>query len=405
MADTSYSFFYDESGAIGDKISLKNALDRTQIRNYIGTFLGCRTDNINEFSEKLQTFKETYIKQFANSTNELKSKTILKNWNGTNGLSSLSEKSTNFYKDLFLLLTNKKYKYHCFSMAGVEMWVRSIFYDKCWFFSNSYIYSAFVYSLSKFLYTYNIYYLDESNLCNSLIQEINNVIMCMSSIPRKQESEIPALKNIVYILNSCPPTSSKTENKISFPYEYAFDTFRLWLNRDAHIKENRIKLYVDGQEDQTLIKCCHCCCDNLFDLVSSVNSEENIIIQACDWLSGLIGQFCRAVGKYKNIQEDIDQTYEEKIKFRYIEEGWLDIKKYTFDLYKTMHNFFINNQKHYYKIGTGYFSDSITILMTFLRYFDRFNSYEDYKAKPLSRIVEEINNEIVFEINMANNKI
>ena len=115
----------------------------------------------------------------------------------------------------------------------------------------------------------------------------------------------------------------------------------------------------------------------------------------CDWLCGFIGRFAYALFNDIGTKELNGESIEKK---RLLSKDWFKIDKETFTFYQRINKFFNVDRSHYWTIMSLQYADPIVMFCTLLRYFDSYNSYEEYLSKSLTDHQELYNMECIIEL-------
>ena len=91
-----------------------------------------------------------------------------------------------------------------------------------------------------------------------------------------------------------------------------------------------------------------------------------------DLLCGFAGRIMRSLEnsyRYKN---------DEIMKLKLLGDNWFQVNAEQYLLYNKIANIFFKLNNNYYMSFTGIYSDDISLFFILFRYFDQYDSYEDY---------------------------
>ena len=383
-----WNFYYDE--AFHDrKITVKNNSINVYAENssdiYTGFFIGFNEVEETEFFEKYALFEKKY-KEFYTIADEeeLKGTTIGKK-NYRNGFATFNKNTLNFYNEFFDILNDGRVIFHIGMFSKTELIVNE-------FLRNVIVTcqinrSSFLYSLTKFLYTYRNQPLliemmqcencsDVRNVIDSLLEFMQNIIDRSFNSKRKH-LEKNALIELVCVLRTAQIFNFR-HSELGWRYEQVFIGFNKLLN-ERSIKQTDVNLFIDT-EANTL---------KAAKAVSEYNKcdelRESKGLRISDILSHFFGSLALSLESAFREVEIHDEGDLDKIDYakkNLIPKEWFNISENQFLLYHKIMKIF--NNFHAYE-WTGYdsnFGDSPVIVFCLLRYFLNYDIFEKFSETP-----------------------
>lgn len=393
-----YVFYFDETyqdRKITIKNSTFNSMSVNSFDSYIGLFWGCPQKKIHENISFITKFEQKYKSVFGlTEEQELKSD-IVKKKNYQYGLSSFNKNAFDFYSDLFFLLNKINPIIQIDAISKIEIFLTKLFkninnidFDK----------KAFIYSLTKLILTYNDKELITSikNIHNAktaenfrlqLLSFVSEKLTEIEGVERK-EKEKTMLNEFTIILNNTTFDNMEYED-LKYPYDTNFAGLNNLL-KELNIQINRTKIVIDEE-----LNTFNSSKKYNYKCVKQANSKNSIQIRLCDWLCGFIGRFAYALFNDIGTKELNGESIEKK---RLLSKDWFKIDKETFTFYQRINKFFNVDHSHYWTIMSLQYADPIVMFCTLLRYFDSYNSYEEYLSKSLTDHQELYNMECIIEL-------
>lgn len=381
------NFYFDEAN-YDRKITYKfeknevNILGPQNWDTFVGVFIGIKEENLLNFENDYLNFENKYKKRFFNEdlSKELKGE-VIKNKNFKNGFSGFNKDTVEFYSDFFdiLIKHNCIFQLNCFSK--IERVIDTAFNDYKYFLKlNGVRIRAFIYSITKYIYTYKYLELTEKlflysknnqniNIIKILISSIDETLKEISSFKRKKK-EIIALIQIKHILENLKFNISITQ-KINWDCSYNFDGFNLLLN-ELKKNPNQISLFLD--EDKNNFKSAQNSEKyyGFYRELKSCNSKDFIGIRAADILATFFSKLSKA--SEDEIKEDYSNGIKEERKL--IREEWFKIKKNQFLLIKKIECLF--EKSYHYSTYFSYYTDFIIIVFCYFHYINLFETFDEY---------------------------
>ena len=393
-----YVFYFDETyqdRKITIKNSTFNSMSANSFDSYIGLFWGCPQKKIHENISFITNFEQKYKSVFGlTEEQELKSD-IVKKKNYQYGLSSFNKNAFDFYSELFFLLNEINPIIQIDAISKIEIFLTKLFDN-----INNKVFDKknFIYSLTKLILTYNDKELISSikNIHNAktaenfrlqLLSFVTEKLTEIEGVERK-EIEETMLNEFTIILNNITFDKMEYED-LKYPYDTNFAGLNNLL-KELNIQINRTKIVIDEE-----LNTFNSSKKYNYKCVKQANSKNSIQIRLCDWLCGFTGRFAYALFNDIGTKERNGESIEKK---RLLSKDWFKIDKETFTFYQRINKFFNVDRSHYWTIMSLQYADPIVMFCTLLRYFDSYNSYEEYLSKSLTDHQELYNMECIIEL-------
>lgn len=382
-------FYYDETfhdkKITQNKNGFLNGYSKNSNDSFIYALVGF--DEASNLIEKYNEL-ESRIKLSLQLDKELKS-TIFDKDNFEYGLKSMRRQCKDFYYEFLNLLIDSNFVFQVGMISKTEYVLRQLLQN-----INIYvpiIEESFVYSLTKFIerhrltYLFNEAFVDSNNniqvFLNKLKELLEKVYIVIKDIPR-EELEAKAIKDHLYILNH----SSIKSNKIittEWNYDIIADGVYKRLTELDSINAN---IFVDNEQ-----KTYEAFKAKGLNAIQQ-DSIKSLGVRITDMFVGFVGKTVRALKDKLSDPElytlsDIKkELYEER---RLLSKEWFDIDQQTFDLYKKIGYYFMNNASYWSTFTLSYFDDAI-IFFWFFDYFDTYKCYNHY-SNYMKKHIEKFN--------------
>lgn len=384
------NFYFDEAN-YDRKITYKPEKNEVNILNsqnwdtFVGVFIGIKKEDLIKFENSYLDFEEKYKNKFLNEDlgKELKGE-IIRNKNFKNGFNTFNKDTVEFYSDFFDILINHNciFQLNCFSK--IERVIDTAFDDYKWALRLIGVnVPRFIYSLTKYTYTYKFLELTEKLFKYSISDNYINIIeIFKNSIDetleeikplKRKKKERKELKKLKYILNFLDFDIS-IESKIEWECSYNFKGLNLLLE-EIKREPNEIKLYLDQDKKNFEAALESEKVYGKYKVLKSSNSKEIIGIRAADILATFFSKFSKA------LEEELKEDYRDGIKEerKLIEEQWFKINKNQFLLVKKIECLF--SKSYFSSTYFSYYTDFIRTVFYYLHYINLFRTFEEYKKK------------------------
>ncbi|EGT4145465.1 hypothetical protein [Clostridium perfringens] len=382
------NFYFDEAN-YDRKITYKPEKNEVNILNsqnwdtFVGVFIGIKKEDLIKFENSYLDFEEKYKNKFLNEDlgKELKGE-IIRNKNFKNGFNTFNKDTVEFYSDFFDILINHNciFQLNCFSKIERVIDIAFNDYKEFLRFNGVYI-RPFIYSITKYIYTYKYLELTEKlflyseskekiNIIKILSDSINETLEEISSFKRK-EREINALRQLKNIFDLLDFNISVNE-KIIWDCSRNFEGFNLLL-KELGKRPNEISLFLD--EDKSNFNAA----ENSekyygkYGKLISCNSKNFIGIRSADILATFFSKLSKA--SEEELKEDYTNGIKEEVKL--INEAWFKINEGQFNLIKKIGVFIYKSC--YWSTYFSYYTDYIKTIFYYLHYINSFKSFEEYE--------------------------
>lgn len=179
-------------------------------------------------------------------------------------------------------------------------------------------------------------------------------------------------------------------------YNSVFDNL---LRDDLHINSNRVNIFIDNEINT--IKAANA--THRFKSVEELDSANNICIRLSDWLAGFVGRLLFSIehdsaALEPNETELKNTAPAEFAKLRLLSDHWFDLSRDQFECYRRAHNVFIGKQMHYWTLMTCVSIDGVSKFSNMLKYFNSYESYEEFKKIPAKTHSEKYNHAVCVDL-------
>lgn len=405
----SYVFFFDESfhdrKIRVNKNGTMNILREDCLDNYVGVFWGCKRKELNKYIEALELFESRQKEIYGLSKEQELKSTVISKKNFKYGLRSFNKQTYSFYYDLFSLLEFMQPIIQIELISKMEYYLRNVFSAGKFNGIEPNI-STFYYVLTKSILTYHNKELIEAlydttdrekaeKFRKLLIFNYKCIIDAIQGIERK-ETELEAMNEIVFLLSSVTFVDTP-KREYDFPYFVNFEGLtKLLEEKDVDIDLTDI---IIDEEQKTL--------DSSkaygFQNVSFNKSDEKIELRLSDWIASFVGRMIFAIVSDKGLNEDSvidirDVAKNDLETKRYLSSNWFDLKERDFELYQLLYQVFIIEQGSYWSTMTFSYADQAILFYTLIRYFNKYETFEDYRKIDNQQHAIEYNKDVLIEL-------
>lgn len=232
---------------------------------------------------------------------------------------------------------------------------------------------SLLYIITKAIWLYR-----PDNVVNALFEENDDFLPQLKSFLRKKVREIRDLEHKELELNAFRQCllvmNDNMQLNISFDWNYEAAFWGLKsLTEELQLNENRLSLFLDNEgaidrDSKTLLAAKKAG----FPQAMELDSKKESGVRMADLLCGFAGRIIRSLEdsyRYKN---------DEFMKIKLLNDKWFQVNEEQFKLYKKIANVFFNINKNYYMSFAGVYGDDISSFFILFRYFDKFDTFEDY---------------------------
>lgn len=140
-----------------------------------------------------------------------------------------------------------------------------------------------------------------------------------------------------------------------------------------------------------------------FQNVSFNKSDEKIELRLSDWIASFVGRMIFAIVSDKGLNEDSvidirDVAKNDLETKRYLSSNWFDLKERDFELYQLLYQVFIIEQGSYWSTMTFSYADQAILFYTLIRYFNKYETFEDYRKIDNQQHAIEYNKDVLIEL-------
>ncbi|MEC2326359.1 DUF3800 domain-containing protein [Lederbergia lenta] len=198
-----------------------------------------------------------------------------------------------------------------------------------------------------------------------------------------KEKENSMFNDLVVILDDC-----NKDFKIDWEYTISFDGFKKYIDENG-IKKYQLILDKEGnknEDSKTLVAARKM---NIKNVIED-DSQNHIGIQIADMLAGIISKFIKMLEEdlaYKNIKEATSK--------KLLSKEWFSINSNQFVLYKKMYKIITQMNNSWFKSYSGIYADNLVQFLSLLNYFNRYESFQDYRETSLERHPEFYNTLVI----------
>lgn len=370
-------FYYDETfhdrKITQDKNGILNGYSKNSNDSFIYALIGFDESSnlIDKYSEL-----ESRIKEDLQLDKELKSTRFNKD-NFEFGLKSMKRQCKNLYYEFLPLLIDFNFVFQVGMISKTEFVLRQLLDNIN--ISIPIIEESFIYSLTKFIERHRLNYLlneaffaSNNNIqifLEKLIELLEIVYATIKDIPR-EEREAYAIKEHLFILKH---SAIKNNNVITSEWNYSFIANGVY-QRLSELDSLNSKVFVDNEQKTY----------EAFTLKGlnaiQQDSINSIGVRLADMFVGFVGKFVRSLKndlsdpELNSLSDIKKEAYENR---RLLSKEWFDIDQQTFNLYKKIGHYFMNNATYWSSFTLSYFDDA-AIFFWFFDYFDTYKCYNHY---------------------------
>lgn len=215
---------------------------------------------------------------------------------------------------------------------------------------------------------------------------------------KRKAREINAITQIIHIISK-PQIPIRNQYSVDWTYHESFDGLYNLLRDDLHINSNRVNIFIDNEINT--IKAANA--THRFKSVEELDSANNICIRLSDWLAGFVGRLLFSIehdsaALEPNETELKNTAPAEFAKLRLLSDHWFDLSRDQFECYRRAHNVFIGKQMHYWTLMTCVSIDGVSKFSNMLKYFNSYESYEEFKKIPAKTHSEKYNHAVCVDL-------
>lgn len=380
-----YTFFYDESEH-SRKINYSTIQANNYSNNFVTVILGYNDIYIADKEKMFLKLKNKYNSRLIKG--EFKSKSLDLSY----GFASLRKDGIEFLKD-FLEVTKGNANV-CFSvMNKIEFIISQIFKDHSSYYKPEYYinFSNLRYSISKSISLYRpkgvleaIY--NDGDVVFEIKKFASDRLIANESNLKLKRKENRMFEELIEILSAFDKNF-----RVDWNYEVAFEDFNKYLKNNK-IKNYKFIIDKEGQIDadsETYLSAKRMKIKN----VSERDSKKEFGIQLADLIAGIISKFIKRLD-----DEATYKSFEEATRKKLLSKEWFKIDENQFELYKLFYKSLINSNSVSTKAYSGEYVDGLIRFISLLKYFDEFNSYEEYNALNHEVHIEKNNEKSVIRL-------
>ena len=358
-----YIFFYDETEH-SRKINYETVTANNYYDNFITGIVGWKAEEDECISDRYLAFESKYA--YRKKEGELKSQTM-KAKDFRLGFASLNNHTIEFYEDLVSLLDDKIVIY--FSVfSKIEYVINQLFvnYHSSMFIDVDYM----KYSIIKAI---NIYrpqkvieaiYKEPQIFVKELRSFLEDRIIKNQANSTLKEHENQAFEEILLLL-----ANTELPETLDWSYFAPFDGFKKLLT-EMNIYEYQLMIDREGKESHTLNSAIGVGLEN----VTEEDSKDYVGIRMADMIVGLISRLMQS------LKISLTGDYNEaKIKKTLLDSGWFALSQRQLDLYKKLYRVICENDKYWYKIFSGIYSDDLVSLVALLQFMNHFSDADEIR--------------------------
>lgn len=353
---------------------------------FVGFFWGFKEENELRYQHQYSVI-EKYLKSLygLNENQEFKG-SIVKQKNFEFGFNSFKPNTLKVYSQLFDFLDNEDFIFHLHLYSKTEYLITQYFRKvEINIIFGEINKKAFIYSIIKFLFNYrNENFLAElfSNDISSPVEVIEKlksiletVINNITNVKRK-EKEIPALKEMLIILNNSNIIANPKEK-----YKWAYEPVFIGLSKllkERGININTINLRIDPEGTNSIVNTAR---KQGFNSVSDdEDSSENGLIRVADLVSNLFYRLTLALQESLKEEPFVNPKEHDYATKHILNKNWFDIEnEEVYQLYVSLNRILKINGRNYWTIFSGIYFDYALLTVSLLEYFsEKYKSYNDF---------------------------
>ncbi|SFU57280.1 DUF3800 domain-containing protein [Butyrivibrio sp. M55] len=360
-----YSFFYDETEH-SRKISYKTITASNYYDNFVTAIVGWNVDKERRITDRYLAFEEKY--GYRKKNGELKSQTInIKDF--SLGFASLNNNKIGFYEDFISLFDEDIILYFSVS-SKIEYIIDQLFTN---YHSSAFIDADYAkYSIVKAINIYRPQKLIEAlyKEPSTFVDELRFFLKGRIEENKKnkvlKEHENKAFEEILLFIDD-----AEILQTFDWSYLASFIGFQKLL------KEMGIDNYsviVDREGDKAITA-------ESARYVGLVNVEEGdskkyVGIRMADMIVGMVSRFMQSLSSalrcdYSN--GEINKTL--------LEPGWFELNQRQLNLYKMLYKVICVDNKYWYKVYAGRYSDDLVAFISLLDFMNHFADVDEIRRE------------------------
>ena len=358
-----YIFSYDETEH-SRKINYETVTANNYYDNFITGIVGWKAEEDECISDRYLAFESKYA--YRKKDGELKSQTM-KVKDFRLGFASLNNHTIEFYEDLVSLFDEKIIIY--FSVfSKIEYVISQLFvnYHNSMFVDVDYM----KYSIIKAINVYRpqnvieAIYKEPQIFVKELRSFLEDRIIKNQANTALKEHENQAFREILLLLED-----TEVPETLDWVYFAPFDGFKKLLT-EMNVNEYQLMIDREGKESHTLNSAKNIGLKNVIE----EDSKDYVGIRMADMFVGLISRLMQSLkisltGNYK----------EGKIKKILLDPGWFALNQRQLDLYKKLYRLICENNKYWYKIFSGIYSDDLVSFVALLQFMNHFSDADEIR--------------------------
>lgn len=361
-----YHFYYDESEH-NRKINLSTVNAENYYDNFIGAFVGWKSENENLIFENYVAFEEKYNDR--KSKAELKSHTLKQKYFNS-GFASTNKDNICFIND-FISLFDGNISVYFAVISKIEFIISQLFDG----YKNSFVYDmdAMRYSIIKAILVYR-----PKEIIKGVFENTEELIAALKAFFEDRieqnkvnlslkQRETKTFREILMILDDICDI-----NTIKWDYDIAFRGFKQYLI-DREIKDFKLTIDKEGEEGEnsnTLNAAKYVG----FSTATEMDSKHSIGVRISDMFAGLLSKFLKSL--HNSLRYDSsDDKHQKKI----LNKEWFLLSQEQLELYKKLYHIICESNNDLYKTFLSKYSDDLILLIALLNYINQFSSAEELK--------------------------
>ena len=353
-----YLFFYDETEH-SREINYKTINSNNYYDNFITGIIGWKETDNEEIEKKYLGFEKEYENR-KNSDGELKSQTM-NNSDFKYGFASLNKNKIDFYEKLISLYDEKVINY--FSISSKMEFVISQLLEN---YNRPEVNTNLMkYSLIKAINMYKpekvisaIYNSPETFLSELRLFLQDRIIKNQSDIDLKSR-ENSSYEELLYAIDGVDQLKS-----LDWTYFTSFEGFKKLLD-EMGINDYNLKIDQEGKS-MTLNSAKFVGLKN----ATEEDSKKYVGIRMADMFVGILSKFM------KSFHREISIDYTSGIHKILLDKKWFFVNDRQLQLYKKLYKIICENNDYWYKSYAGIYVDDMVMLVTFLRFMNKFAKFK-----------------------------
>ncbi len=357
-------FFYDETEH-SRKINYQTVTASNYYDNFISAIVGWSSEEDTYISERYIAFEKKY--NYRKKNGELKSQTM-RTKDLQLGFASLNKNTIGFYED-FVSLFDEQIIIYFSVFSKIEYVINQLFVD----YHSSLLVDVdcIKYSVIKAINVYRPMKLIEAIYKDTytFVKELRSFLEVQikknqANIQLKKRENIAFNEMLILIDNVELPET------LEWSYFAPFDGFKKLLT-EMKVDEYRLLIDREGEASHTLSSAQFVGLQN----VTEEDSKDYVGIRMADMLVGLISKLMQS------LKDSLRGNYKDgKIKKILLESGWFVLNQRQLDLYKKLYKVICEDNKYWYKIYSGIYTDDLVAFVALLQFMNRFKDANEIRS-------------------------